>query len=134
MDDNIRKRPRFQYFLIRGTPPGKFTDDLLQAANLKQWNRLQRLLDENRTFDTTRDSRTLQVVLRAAESGQLAAVEEMFRRKFRFAGSGEGSDLVGRLAKDGGDTAMAVIGFLVKNSYARRNRPCSPPPAKARMH
>ncbi len=118
MDDNIRRKPDFNTSASGGNASAKFVDDILQAANLQQWNKLRRLFDENKTFDAPYDPRTLQVVLRASEAGQLAVVEEMFRRNFRFTDKAEGSDLIERLAKDSDDAAIPVIGFLVKNNHA----------------
>ena len=99
-----------------GGPNGDFWASLQQAAALKQWHKLQRLLNENKNTPIPLNPVTINVFRRAAQEGQVAIVAELFARGFSLPAEDAG-DILGQLVEHHEDS-MPVVGFLIRNNHA----------------
>ncbi len=99
-----------------GGPNGDFWNSLQQAANLKQWHKLQRLLDDNKTAPVPLNPVTINVFRRAAQEGQVGIVADMFARGFTLP-SEDAGDILRQLVEHH-ESAMPVAAFLVRNNHA----------------
>ncbi|MBL8712248.1 MAG: hypothetical protein JNM12_05065 [Alphaproteobacteria bacterium] len=99
-----------------GGPNGDFWASLQQAAALKQWHKLQRLLNENKNTPIPLNPVTINVFRRAAQEGQVAIVTELFARGFSLPAEDAG-DILGQLVEHHEDS-MPVVGFLIRNNHA----------------
>jgi hypothetical protein len=99
-----------------GGPNGDFWASLQQAAALKQWHKLQRLLNENKNAPIPLNPVTINVFRRAAQEGQVAIVTELFARGFSLP-SEDAGDILRQLVEHH-DASMPVVGFLIRNNHA----------------
>lgn len=99
-----------------GGPNGDFWASLQQAAALKQWHKLQRLLNENKNAPIPLNPVTINVFRRAAQEGQVAIVAELFARGFSLP-SEDAGDILRQLVEHH-DASMPVVGFLIRNNQA----------------
>jgi hypothetical protein len=99
-----------------GGPNGDFWNSLQQAAALKQWHKLQRLLNDNKTTPIPLNPVTINVFRRAAQEGQVAIVTELFARGFTLP-SEDAGDILRQLVEHH-DASFPVAAFLIRNNHA----------------
>ncbi|MDI1228385.1 MAG: hypothetical protein PSY14_11940 [bacterium] len=99
-----------------GGPNGDFWSSLQQAAALKQWHKLQRLLDDNKNTPIPLNPVTINVFRRAAQEGQVGIVTEMFSRGFSLPPEDAG-DILRQLVEHH-TASMPVADFLIRNNHA----------------
>ena len=109
---------------IPDTSQWRWWFDLKQAAGFRDWVKVQKLLDDNKSFDLPYHSFTAEFFHTAANLGKVDVVKEIFRRKFSLPEE-EGAETVDRLIKYYPETGLPAAVYLVANKHASPDKAVS---------